>query len=121
MTEPMDNHGIDIDIVSGRPRVFPNQAKAEGAQVQYHQAIQDSWAIMAELRDSPILTILVQKYADRLSVLAMNDTECQTIEKLIHELRFKVDLAPKIAEQKMIHIMGGPLAQAYKQAKQAAP
>jgi hypothetical protein len=121
MSQPLGNHGIDIDIQTGRPASFQRPEKVEDAQVKYHQAVQESLALTAELRKSPVMSVLVRKYAERLDEMAKQDPECQALEKILQELRFKAELAPILAEAKMVRLMGGPLATAYKQAKPAAP
>jgi len=121
MTDILSSQGVDIDIVSGRPLTHSFRPKTESAQDKYNEAIQNSMALRAELQKSPALNILTKLYVNILTELAKQDVRCQTIEAIAREMGFEVDLAPKIAEERMKQLMGPSLARQYLQAKHAAP
>jgi hypothetical protein len=121
MSDILGSHGVDIDIVSGRPLTHSFQPKAGAAQDKYHEAVQNSMALRAELQKSRALSILTKLYVNILTELAKQDVRCQTIEAIVREFGFEVDMAPKIAEERMMQIMGPSLARQYQEAKHAAP
>ncbi|MEW6385917.1 MAG: hypothetical protein AB1491_00150 [Thermodesulfobacteriota bacterium] len=120
--EILDNSGAPVDMVTGRPLV-ETRPGTEEAKVRHFQAVQDSRALLTELQASPLLALLVKKYSDRLELLARNDQQCVALEEVIRELHGKIELIPRMAEERLRKLMGKELFQTYRQTQEkgAAP
>lgn len=120
MTDILGVSGVDIDIVSGAPMERQSE-RHEALQNQYSRAVHRSLAFQAELQQSPILDVVVEMYVTILNELAQKDERCQVLEQLVQQLGYNVELAPRLAEARMVRLMGGTLSRQYKERKNAAP
>lgn len=103
--------GIDTDIRTNLPLAMEHQAKADKATMGFRNATLKAMDLAAELqKGSPVMAILARQYSQRLDHLAQNDPECQGIEKLIQAIRTDLEIRPRLAEERMLHIVGPQLA-----------
>ena len=102
--------GIDTDIQSNRPLAEKVKQKEAEATIKYRRAVLEALDLASELQGgSPVLAILAKQYKARLAALAENDPECQSIEKLIYAMRVQLELRPRLAEERMIQVVGPQL------------
>jgi len=108
---PIGNSGIEVDMTTGLPvDQAPNKRQARQQQI-YSQTLQESMAVLQELSNSPVLNLLYGQYSLRIQHIAGQDPECQVIEKLIQDLKYKVELAPRVAQDRLDKALGGQLKQ----------
>jgi hypothetical protein len=102
--------GIDTDIVSGKPVGFEIQKKQDQATLNFRKTVLEANDLASELqKGSPVLAILARQYSGRLQALAQADPECQSIEKIINSIRATLEIRPRLAEERMLHIVGPQL------------
>ncbi|MBI4960772.1 MAG: hypothetical protein HY915_14945 [Desulfovibrio sp.] len=113
--------GPEVDLISGNPRDLEPSRPEEEAKARYHGAMQTAAELTAELQANPVIQVLAAKYRDRLIVLAKEDPQCQALEGILLGLRYKLDLAPTQAQQRLYRVLGPRLLQFLKEEEQAAP
>jgi hypothetical protein len=118
--QPMGSGGLDVDMITGRPRPRTPEAR-EAAVINRHQeSVQEAIGLAAELQSSPILRVLFNQCRDRLIALASKDEVFMALSKAIGALQYKLDVAPLLAEQEVRRIMGPQMA-SFLREEQAAP
>jgi len=120
--QPMGGGGIDVDMITGRPRISDPAAQLSKVASRYHDAIEEAGALAAELQTSPVLKILLDRYQNRLMCLADQDPECQALTSIISIMRHKLEVAPLEAEKLVRRVMGPQISSLIAQEEvQAAP
>lgn len=106
---PLENSGISIDMVTGKPVNRRAEDQRTQAEIRRNQVLSEATAVQREIAGSPILSILYQRYQERIRILAGNDPECRVIEQLAQELRHKYEFAPRLAQDRLDQILGEDL------------
>ena len=102
--------GAPTDILSGRPLEQKARKKKAKVTQAYRDAARGALDLATELqKGSPVVTLLAQQYQDRLVALAADDPEWQAITRMIQSLRGPLELLPKMAEARMLQIVGPAL------------
>jgi hypothetical protein len=102
--------GIATDMLTGRPVDEKVQKKKAKASKAFRDANKTALDLTSELHQgSPVVALLAKQYQDRLAVLANEDTECQTIVKMLQSLRSTLELVPRMAEERMRQVVGSTL------------
>ena len=120
---PLRSGGADVDMRTGKP-VGPPSPKAQAAQIRgrFEAAVQDAWAISAELHEnSVILRLFLEQYRDRLMVLAENDPVCKALEAPIRAIRATLEVKPIMAEKEALRRLGPQLGRLVPEETEAAP
>jgi hypothetical protein len=99
--------GIDTDIQTNRPLAMKTKKKKDRATQGYRDAVSGALDLAAELqKGNPVVAILAKQYQARLLVLSSQDAECQAIERMIQSLRVPLEILPRMAEDRMRHVVG---------------
>ena len=107
--EFMTGGGADVDMVHGRPTKTVDKQQIK-AQKKYQDTVQGALAIAAELQGgNPIVRAVLKRYRARLMQLAAEDAECRTLEGILADLRFKLEVAPLLAEDRLRQVLGPQL------------
>jgi len=105
--------GAAVSISTGLP--FDGPSEANKAARKFHDALQESYNMAAELQSgSPLAREVFKQYQERLALLASQDQVCLTLEKVIRSWRHGLEVAPIMAEKEALRVMGpqmGPLMQ----------
>ena len=103
--QPMGVSGIDLDIVTGQPRVVKTleERKAQ-EELKDVQAIQEAVQISQEL--PAVLPILARQLENRILGLMKADAQCQSILQIINAFKVKIDLGPHVAAKIRRQAMG---------------
>lgn len=112
MTDILGGHGVDIDIVSGRPLNL-SRASEEALQ-KAAEATHKRAKLLEALDENPILDILVSVYKDILKEKCAEDPRCALIEQVVKQMGYTIDLCPKLAEERLINCMGPTLGNKFK-------
>lgn len=102
----LEGGGPEVDMVSGQPQDTVPRKQEEEARARYQGVMQEAVELTAELQASPVIQVLATKYRDRLTVLAQQDPECQALEGILLSLRYKLELAPVQAQQRLRQVLG---------------
>ena len=108
--QPMGGGGLDVDMVTGRPRPRTPEARGNGAIARHQEAVQEAVGLAADLQSSPALRVLFNQCRDRLIHLATKDEVFMALSKVIGALQYKLEVAPHLAEQEVRRIMGPQMA-----------
>lgn len=105
--------GAAVSISTGLP--FDSPSGADRAARKFHDALQESYNMAAELQSgSPLAREVFKQYQERLVILASQDPVCLALEKVIRSWRHNLEVAPINAEKEALRVMGpqmGPLMQ----------
>lgn len=109
---PMRSGGADVDMRTGRPLAPPKPEEVQAkAKHRFEMAVQDAWAISAELHENKvILRIFLEQYRNRLVELADADPVCKALEAPIRSIRETLEVKPIMAEREAIRRLGPQLA-----------
>ncbi|MDI6752764.1 MAG: hypothetical protein QME78_00030 [Thermodesulfobacteriota bacterium] len=116
----MGGGGIDVDMVTGRPQPKTPETRAAAAKNYYRETVQETLALSAELRGSPVLKVLLDQYQARLVFLASQDPECRALEGIVRTIRHRLEVAPLEAEKLVRRVMGPQLAQFIEETEEEA-
>jgi hypothetical protein len=112
MHKVMAGGGLDVDMVTGLPRVKDPEVKKAEAQCRYEEAANKALSLVAELKNgSPGFQIAVRKYLERLIQLARKDRFCQAYESIILAYRHELEVAPLLAHNHVRRVVGPQLAE----------
>lgn len=115
----MEGSGVGTDMISGRPGVDFAQIKKQEAIKKATQVIQEASDLKDELHGgSPIVQVLMERYRDRLITLASQDPECKSLEGIIGSIRYKIEVAPALAENHIRQVLGPELISFLKEKPQ---
>jgi|WetSurMetagenome_2_1015567.scaffolds.fasta_scaffold114243_2 hypothetical protein len=118
--QPMGSGGLDVDMITGRPRPITPEARKNGAIARHQEAVQGAIGLAAELQSSPVLRVLFNQCRDRLIHLATKDEVFMAHAKTIGVLRHELEVAPLLAEQEVFRIMGPQMA-SFMREEEVAP
>jgi len=106
----MEGAGVGTDMVSGRPGADFAQIKKQAAVKKATEVFQEASDLRDELSGgSPIVQVLMERYRDRLLVLASQDAECKSLDAIIGSIRHKIEVAPARAEAHIRQVLGPEL------------
>ena len=94
--QPMGMSGIDVDIVTGRPRYIKTREEQKGdAELKEMQAVQEAVQLSQDL--PAVLPIMARQLEQRCIELMKGDSLCQGILQMIGAFRLKTEIAPQVA------------------------
>jgi len=94
--QPMGVSGIDLDIVTGRPRQVKTREEHQAQEeLKETRAMQEAVQISQELPS--VLPIVARQLESRLLELMRADAQCLSILQIIGAFRLKIDLGPQVA------------------------
>jgi len=103
--QPMGISGIDLDIVTGRPRqVVTREERQAQEELKEVKALQEAVQISQEL--PAVLPIVARQLENRLLELMKADAQCLSILQIIGAFRLKIDLGPQVAAKIRRQAMG---------------
>lgn len=98
--QPMGSSGVDIDMISGRPRIPKIDEERAKVVSRLEKTILDSWQITAELhQNSLMLKVWLEGFRNRLLELAETDPVCKALAVPIMSIRKTLEFKPIIAEK----------------------
>jgi hypothetical protein len=118
--QPMGGGGLEVDMTTGLPRPRTREVKQAEVTNRYQEAVQEAVGLAAELQSSPALRVLFNQCRDRLIHLAVKDEVFMALSKTIGAFRHKLEVAPYLAEQEVLRIMGPQMA-SFIEEEQVAP
>jgi len=120
---PMGPGGTDVDMRTGRPTGPPKPEEQRAKTMhRFEAAVQDAWAISAELHENKvILRLFLEQYRDLLVSLLNTDPtdttslsrkvgQLQALEAPIRAIRETLEVKPVMAEREAIRRLGPQLA-----------
>lgn len=118
--QPMGGGGLDVDMITGRPRPRTQEAKQDQVRNRHQETVQEAVGLAAELQSSPALRVLFEQCRDRLKLLASRDEVFIALARTVGALQYKLEIAPLLAEQEVLRIMGPQMA-SFLREERAAP
>ena len=105
---PMGASGVELDPQTRKPKT-PEQRQVAALEkaTKIHAGADDLWKDL-HLNSATLKALLVE-YQMRLEELAKADPICTTIQRIVKTMRFKLELAPKMAEREARRLAGGAL------------
>lgn len=105
--QPMGGCGVEVDIGTGRPRsVKTLEERQTGQRIQQEQAKIGALNLLADLQDSPGLSLVFHALEERLMELAAVDPQCLTLRKIIVGWRSTLNPFPVAADRMARHALG---------------
>jgi hypothetical protein len=105
VSQPLGGSGIDLDILTGRPRVIRTQEEHKAAEeLKEQKALQESIALSQEL--PIVLPILARQIESRVLELMKADVPIQGLLQLVGALKVKVDISRHVASKIRRQAMG---------------
>ena len=103
--QPMGVSGIDLDIVTGQPRLYETREERQGREeLKETRAMQEAVQISQEL--PTVLPIMARQLENRLLEMMRTDAQCISILQMINAFRVKIDFAPHVAAKIRRQAMG---------------
>jgi len=103
--QPLGGSGIDLDILTGRPKVIRTQEEHRAVEeLKEQKALQESIAISQEL--PVVLPIVARQLENRLIELMKADPQCVSFLQIINAFKVKVDISRHVASKIRRQAMG---------------
>lgn len=109
--QPMGAGGLDVEIGTGLPRQVKTQEERQAEEnLKKQQARVEAINLLAELQESPGLSLVYRELMNRMTELAVADPQCQAFKRIIIGWRNKLDPIPAVANHMARHALGPVLS-----------
>jgi hypothetical protein len=103
--QPLGGSGIDLDIITGRPRTIRTQEEHEAVEeLKEQRAVKESVALSQEL--PIVLPILARQIEIRVLELMKADAPIQGLLQIVGALKVKADISRHVASKIRRQAMG---------------
>jgi hypothetical protein len=103
--QPLGASGIDLDILTGRPRVIRTHEEHKAVEeLKEQKALQESIALSQEL--PIVLPILARQIETRALELMKADIPIQGLLQIVEALKVKIDISRHVATKIRRQAMG---------------
>lgn len=115
--QPMSG-GIETRIDSGKPLAKDRESDA---QIRHKNAVHGAMELAAELKNgSPGFRAIVDAMRNRLAQLTSEDLILQTLQSVLTDYRYKLEVLPRLTEEQ-IRRVAGPSLSAFIEEPEVAP